>query len=198
MSLQLHIDSNGHWFVDTELGGVQVGDAYRQSDGSWVVTVNECTLEAPDLDSAMRIFAEKYDPSLVQLGPMSDAGNWDCEEDDSEVTVIDLSPLDKSGDCYVRMKQAENFVTTTAEAVAQERPVLPEAKKQPRPPVHSDERSGVNSPKKLSPALQQQTLEEQVLQQLMKDSFPDYRYHKYKLQLTLTAGSRPALRTALI
>jgi hypothetical protein len=44
------------------------------------------------------------------------------------------------------------------------------SKKQPRRPEQSDERSGANSPKKLSPALQQQ-LEEQVLQQLMKDLF---------------------------
>jgi hypothetical protein len=33
MSLQLWIDSNGHWFIDTELGGVQVGEAFEQSDG---------------------------------------------------------------------------------------------------------------------------------------------------------------------
>jgi hypothetical protein len=168
MPLQLHIDNNGHWFVDTELGGVQVGDAYQQTDGSWVATVNECILEAPDLHSAMRIFADNYDRSLVQLSPMTDGDNWDCEEDEGEVTVINLSPLDKSGDCFVRIQPAEDFATTTAEAVAQERPVPPEAKKQPRPSEHSDERSGVNA-KKLSPALQHQTLEEQVVQQLMKD-----------------------------
>src|SRR5580698_9239492 len=42
-------------------------------------TVNECILEAPDLHSAMRIFADNYDRSLVQLSPMTDGDNWDCE-----------------------------------------------------------------------------------------------------------------------
>ena len=113
MPLQLHIDNNGHWFVDTELGGVQVGNAYQQTDGSWVVTVNECILEAPDLHSAMRIFADNYDRSLVQLSPMTDGDNWDCEEDESEVTIIDLSSLDRPSD--LRMQEAEDFMTTTAE-----------------------------------------------------------------------------------
>jgi hypothetical protein len=85
----------------------------QQTDGSWVVTVNECILEAPDLHSAMRIFADNYDRSLVQLSPMTDADNWNCEEDESEVTVIDLSSLDRPSD--LRMQEAEDFMTTAAE-----------------------------------------------------------------------------------
>lgn len=37
MSLQLHINSSGHWLIDTDLGGVQVGQSYQSKDGSWNV-----------------------------------------------------------------------------------------------------------------------------------------------------------------
>jgi hypothetical protein len=41
MALQLWVDNSGHWFVDTDLGGVQVGQAYQQSDGTWAVEIND-------------------------------------------------------------------------------------------------------------------------------------------------------------
>jgi hypothetical protein len=38
VSLQLHIDSNGYWLIDPALGGVQVGEAFQEKDGSWSIS----------------------------------------------------------------------------------------------------------------------------------------------------------------
>jgi hypothetical protein len=73
---------------------IQVGQAGQpRPDGPWMVEVNGRFLTAPDLESAKRLFVEKYDRSLVQLSPMS----IDDEEDVAEgFTVVDLTPLQKS------------------------------------------------------------------------------------------------------
>jgi hypothetical protein len=86
MALQLWVDNSGHWFVDTELGGVQVGQAYQQSDGTWAVEVNDITFEAPNLETAISNFVKKYDRSLVHLSPMSDFGELNC----GDFKIVDL------------------------------------------------------------------------------------------------------------
>jgi hypothetical protein len=86
MPLQLWIDKNGHWFVDTELGGVQVGQAYRTPMGTWAVEVYDHTLEAPDLDTAIGTFVKKYDRSLVHLSP----GSSFDEVSEADFTIIEL------------------------------------------------------------------------------------------------------------
>jgi hypothetical protein len=57
--------------------------------GQWQVS------DRARLESAKRLFVEKYDRSLVQLSPMS-IGD-DPEEDVAEgFTVVDLTPLQES------------------------------------------------------------------------------------------------------
>jgi hypothetical protein len=83
MVLQLLINDTGHFFYDTE-AGVQVGQAHRRKNGTWIVEVNDQWLKAPDLESAKRLFLEVYDRSPgLSLG----AG----EIDDSEFEIIDLT-----------------------------------------------------------------------------------------------------------
>jgi hypothetical protein len=89
MPLQLWIGQGDYFFVDNFLGcPVQVGQAYEESDGSWTVEVNDEFLKkVPDLEAAKRLFAEKYDRSLVQLSPES------FYDDLSEsFSVVDLVP----------------------------------------------------------------------------------------------------------
>lgn len=80
MALELWIGGGGHWFVDTGLGSIQVGQTYQNSDGTWDVEVNDDMLTAPDLEAAKRIFVENYDRSKVQVSPMSYDGEVDCAE----------------------------------------------------------------------------------------------------------------------
>jgi hypothetical protein len=95
--LELHIDTNGCWLVDTALGGVQVGEAFQEKDGSWIVDFSGGGfVEAPDLESALQLVANQYDPSRVHVSPMSDAANWDIQEDDDTV-IISLPPPDVPG-----------------------------------------------------------------------------------------------------
>ena len=99
MPLQLHINSGGHWLIDTDLGCVQVGEAYQNEDGAWIVTfVDGNSVESRDLETALQLVANKYDASRVQIGPMADAGNWieEGEEDDEDVQIIDLPVPNKS------------------------------------------------------------------------------------------------------
>jgi hypothetical protein len=96
MSLELWIGQGEHFFVDTSFGigsQVQVGQAFQKDDGSWIVEVNNKFLTAPDLETAKRLFAEKYDRSKVQLSP----GSLDDGQDDLSdgFTIVDLSPLQK-------------------------------------------------------------------------------------------------------
>jgi hypothetical protein len=96
MSLELWIGQGVHFFVDT-FGGigsqVQVGQAFQEDDGSWTVEVNNEFVTAPDLETAKRLFVEKYDRSKVQLSPGSLGDGQDDLSDG--FTIIDLSPLEK-------------------------------------------------------------------------------------------------------
>ena len=87
MAIELWIGGGGHWFVDTDLGGVQVAAIYQNQDGIWDVEVNDDILTASDLEEATRIFVENYDQLKVQLGPMSDQG----ELVDAEFQIIRVS-----------------------------------------------------------------------------------------------------------
>jgi hypothetical protein len=78
MPLQLWINGGGgHFFVDTDLGGVQVGQTWQELDGSWSVEVNAKSFRATDLESAKRLFVERHDRSQVQLSPASASGKID-------------------------------------------------------------------------------------------------------------------------
>jgi len=89
MALQLWSGQGGHFFVETILGcSVQVGQAYQEADGSWTVEVNDESLSVPDLESAKRLFVEKYDRSSLQLSP---ASLGDEEASPADFSVIDLS-----------------------------------------------------------------------------------------------------------
>jgi hypothetical protein len=70
MALELWIGGGGRWFVDTDLGSIQVGQTYLNSNGTWDVEVNGDMLTAPDLEAAKRIFVENYDQSKVQVSPV--------------------------------------------------------------------------------------------------------------------------------
>jgi hypothetical protein len=86
MGLQLWSGEGGHFFIDYfQEVPVQVGQAY-ESDGSWVVEVNDRPTTVPDLEAAKRMFVEKYDRSLVQVGPIS----LDQELSTEGFSVIDL------------------------------------------------------------------------------------------------------------
>ena len=91
MPLQLWIQGRGHFFVDFFLDcPVQVGQVYReQEDGPWTVDVNDEYIAAPDLETAKRVFVEKYDRSQVQLSPGS-LEPWDGSTEG--FTVVELSP----------------------------------------------------------------------------------------------------------
>jgi hypothetical protein len=98
MPLELWIGHGGHFFVDIFPFGqpVQVGQAFQEkADGPWTIEVNDAYLTAPDLETAKRLFVEKYDRALVKLSP----GAFDGEPRDlSEgYTIVDLSRLQKLG-----------------------------------------------------------------------------------------------------
>ena len=71
MTIELWSGGGGHWFVDRDLGHVQVGEAYKEPGGVWHVVVNDEEFLAPELDCAKQIFLENYDRSKVILSPMS-------------------------------------------------------------------------------------------------------------------------------
>ena len=56
----------GHFFLDTALGDLMVGQAEEMSDGTWSVEVNDEWVEAPDLGAAKRLFVESLRPSQGQ------------------------------------------------------------------------------------------------------------------------------------
>jgi len=97
MSLELWIGQGEYFFVDyfgtgqvQSIGsGVQVGQAFQEDDGSWTVEVNNKFLTAPDLETAKRLFVEKYDRSKVQLSPGSLGDGQDDLSD--RFTIVDLS-----------------------------------------------------------------------------------------------------------
>jgi len=94
MPLQLWIGHGGHFFVDTSLD-IQVGQAFQERvDGPWTVEVNDSFLTVADLETAKRLFVEKYDRTQVQLSPAS----LDCVSADlSEgYNIVDLTPLQNS------------------------------------------------------------------------------------------------------
>jgi hypothetical protein len=95
MPLKLWIGDGLHAFVDTFLGcECQVGQTYKESDGSWTVDVNgEYVKGLPSLNAAKRLFVEKYDRSWVQLSPGS---LGDSDEYRDNYKIIDLTPLQKS------------------------------------------------------------------------------------------------------
>jgi hypothetical protein len=96
MPLQLWIGHDGgYFFVDTSLG-VQVGQAFQNSDASWSVEVNDKYLSAPDLEGAKRLFVEKYDRAQVQVGPGSSADEEELEALSAGFSILDLTPLEKS------------------------------------------------------------------------------------------------------
>jgi hypothetical protein len=96
MPLELWIGHGGHFFVDTFVGiQVQVGQTFQERvDGPWTVEVNNNFVRAPDLETAKRIFAERYDASQVELSP----GSLGDEFGDLSAgyTILDLSSLQKS------------------------------------------------------------------------------------------------------
>lgn len=70
MSIQLWSSKGQHFFVDTELYGVQVGQAWEETSGHWKVEVNDDYVTAEDLKDAMRIFMHLYRRRLVQVSPV--------------------------------------------------------------------------------------------------------------------------------
>lgn len=86
MALQLWINDSGHYFVDTALGGMQVGQAWPTPAGDWAVEINDRLHSASDLDAAKRLFVKLYNPKRVVASPGSD--EW--EGSDEEFEVIDL------------------------------------------------------------------------------------------------------------
>jgi hypothetical protein len=91
MSLEMWSNESGHWFIDTDLE-VQIGQAHQLPDGTWELEVNDNSLTAPDLDTVMRLVVENYDPSLVEMGPLSEDGDIDR----NAFQIVDLSHLQKS------------------------------------------------------------------------------------------------------
>jgi hypothetical protein len=71
MTIELWIGGGGHWFVDRDLGNVQVGEAHEDADGTWSVVVNDEAIHVPDFEAVKRVFLESYDRSKVKLSPMS-------------------------------------------------------------------------------------------------------------------------------
>ena len=71
MALQIWINDCGHYFVDTKLGGIQVGQTWCTPYGDWAVEVNDEELSAPDFEAAKRLFVDLYDPSRVMVSPFA-------------------------------------------------------------------------------------------------------------------------------
>jgi hypothetical protein len=90
MSLELWMRDGEYFFVDRFSGyPIQVGQAFQEpSKGVWTIEVNDDFLTAPDLETAKRLFVERYDRSRVQLSP----GSFDSEQSDQSegFTVIVL------------------------------------------------------------------------------------------------------------
>jgi hypothetical protein len=95
MVLQLLINDTGHFFWDTE-AGVQVGQAHRRKNGTWIVEVNDQWLKAPDLEAAKRLFLDHYDPSRVVTLHAVDLGGDEDEDDESEDEIDEEDKFDVS------------------------------------------------------------------------------------------------------
>jgi len=67
MSIQLWSSKGQHFFVDTELYGVQVGQAWEETSGHWKVEVNDDYVTAEDLKDAIRIFMHYTDAGSCKL-----------------------------------------------------------------------------------------------------------------------------------
>jgi hypothetical protein len=93
MSLELWIGEGGYFFVDYFSGcSIQVGQAFQDAEDQCSIEVNNDFLTAPDLETAKRLFVEKYERSRIQLS----LGSFDTEAGNaSDFTVVDLSPLEK-------------------------------------------------------------------------------------------------------
>ncbi|WP_376704467.1 hypothetical protein RQ479_06225 [Mesorhizobium sp. ISC25] len=78
----------GHYFVDTKLGGIQVGQTWCTPYGDWAVEVNDEEHSAPDLEAAKRLFVDLYDQSKVMVSPFAISAEGDGLEADFK--VIDL------------------------------------------------------------------------------------------------------------
>ncbi|TGQ51627.1 hypothetical protein EN836_23010 [Mesorhizobium sp. M1C.F.Ca.ET.193.01.1.1] len=88
MALQLWINDTGHFFVDTRLGGIQVGQAWVADTGKWTVEVNDDFFSARDLDDAKRLFVDLYDPARAVMSPFAVShGNDDLA---ASFSIIDL------------------------------------------------------------------------------------------------------------
>lgn len=92
--LQLWINENGHFFID-RVFDIQVGQTWKNDDGSWTVEVNDQFLSAPDLEAAKRLFVDLYDRSQVVPSPGAEP---DEEADDDEGYAEDETELDHGPD----------------------------------------------------------------------------------------------------
>jgi hypothetical protein len=107
MSLQRWNGLDGHFYVD---GKVQVGTAWRDDDGTWTVDVNDAFHKAAGLVEADKLFIELYDPSKVNLSPMSEC--------DGRSSPYDYCEMSENGIwTVVGPDQSEPRVATEAEAV---------------------------------------------------------------------------------
>jgi hypothetical protein len=88
MTIELWIGGGDHWFVDRDLGHVQVGEAHQDADGTWRVVVNEEEFKAPDLEAVKRLFLEHYDRSEVELSPMSAVDDSEVNSEGFEVITL--------------------------------------------------------------------------------------------------------------
>ncbi|TIT00226.1 hypothetical protein [Mesorhizobium sp.] len=88
MALQLWVNDSGHYFVDTTLGGIQVGQTWCTPYGDWAVEVNDEELSVPDLEAAKRLFVDLYDRSQVVVSPFAVSAEGDGLEADFK--IIDL------------------------------------------------------------------------------------------------------------
>lgn len=101
--LQLWIKEDGHFFVDPYFDHIQVGQTWRNEDGSWTVEVNMECLPAPDLEAAKRLFLDLYDRSQVAVSPGTsleygvypDDEDLDDEDSDDEVDREDQIDLEE-------------------------------------------------------------------------------------------------------
>ncbi|WP_376704193.1 hypothetical protein RQ479_04085 [Mesorhizobium sp. ISC25] len=88
MALQLWVNESGHYFVDTTLGGIQVGQTWCTPYGDWAVEVNDEELSVPDLEAAKRLFVDLYDASRVMVSPFTISAEDDGLE--ADFRIIDL------------------------------------------------------------------------------------------------------------
>jgi hypothetical protein len=88
MTIELWIGGGDYWFVDRDLGHVQVGQAHEDADGAWRVVVNDDEFIVPDLEAAKRVFLEHYDRSQVELSPMSAADDSEVDSEGFEVITL--------------------------------------------------------------------------------------------------------------